>query len=175
VVGVELRLARSRSSARHRSLALGLRILRRVFEARPVLRSTVALVALAHLKHFAGDKPLQPLLRALKLETRLEFRDNLLLFHLLHSFDYIGSSSPAAEAYRLRSEAELASEQAEKLYIDDYTHKLEQPNITLNSLYSHECSSKHKGNLASGITEVVPKVEYPARPVHRLPAHLGSF
>lgn len=51
----------------------------------------VAFVALAHLKHFAGDKPLQPLLRASKLKTSLTDREHPLLFHLLRSFDYAGS------------------------------------------------------------------------------------
>lgn len=117
----------------------------------------VAFVALAHLKHFAGDRPLQPLLRALHLEEGLVDRDKMLLFHLLPSFDYVGCLNPATKGRNLlRSESEFANGQAKTLDIEDHAHKLEQPGMTLNGLYNKVCNPKDNRNLASGITDEKP-------------------
>ena len=122
-------------------------MLNRYFPDYAISFVVVALVALAHLRYFAGDKPLQPLLRALKLETELTNDDELLLFHFLPLFDYVGSTDSAADKrnleIRLGHEDELerriALKNARK---DDYTHKLEQPGMTLDVLYDSSSGSK---------------------------------
>jgi hypothetical protein len=125
----------------------------------------VALVALAHLKYFAGDKPLQPLLRALKLETSLTDREYPLLFHLLRSFDYVGSSNPAADGHNLRREFELAHRDVNTIAIEDYTQKLARPDMTLNGLYHSPHSSNQHGEIEEGVSGA----EQPRREIGPLP------
>ena len=119
----------------------------------------VAFVALAHLKHFAGDKPIQPLLRALKLEIDLVADDKLLLFHLLKSFDYVHSSNPAAEGHNLQLEFKRNGQHTKDLDIEDYTHKLEQAEMTLDGLYDNVCSSTDDRYLASGLGRGVERTQ----------------
>jgi Heterokaryon incompatibility protein (HET) len=73
-------------------------LLERSFPDYDVEFMTVAFVVLAHLRVFAGDRPLHPVIQALDLKNELEDRGILLLFHLLPSFDYIHSTDPGDDA-----------------------------------------------------------------------------
>lgn len=67
----------------------------------------VKVVTLAHLKAFAEDQPMAPILRALRIEDPAEAQR---LMEIAESLDYIGADNPAAEVEIIAARLPMDSE-----------------------------------------------------------------
>jgi len=87
----------------------------------------VNVVTLAHLKFFAGDRPCEPIFRALHIDETGEI---CRLLRIVESLDYIGTENPAeAEYWHMDIEHDSGSPAAQQTRNSVLT-----PNATLNSI-----------------------------------------
>ena len=113
-------------------------ILERSFPNYSLSVETVIIVTLAHLTWFAGDKPLRPVFRALRLDELGNVKLQRLLL-VLERLDYLGEDSPAATAELIAIDIAVSDEESLSTpKTRQLVERLRHSKATLNSLFREE-------------------------------------